>query len=95
MSRQKFKKDPQAGPIDYNVDWTEWLVEGDFLASSTWTIETIAGDTSPLAEVAPPSGPPFDAFKATIWVEAGMRGKTYTVTNRITTDRGRSDERSI
>ena len=94
-SRQKFKKDP-GSTLDYIVDWAEWLIGGDFIVSSSWSIEAIAGDAAPLVEVAPPGGQPsFEALIARVWLAAGTRANTYTVTNGITTDQGRVDERSI
>lgn len=94
-SRDKFKKDP-ASTLDYILDWAEWLIDGDFITASSWTIQAIAGDPAPLVEVAAPGGQPsFENLIARIWLDAGTRGNTYTVTNRITTDEGRVDERSI
>lgn len=94
-SRRKFTKDPNAR-LDYTIDWASWLTNGDFLFSSTWSVEAIAGDAAPLAIVADPGGnPAFDNLTATVWVEGGTRGKTYTVTNAVVTQDGRQDERSI
>ena len=35
------------------------------------------------------------ATKATVWLSGGQAGATYTVTNRIVTTGGRTDDRSI
>lgn len=93
-SRQKFKKDP-ASTLDYVIDYAEWLVDGDFVVASSWTVETIVGDPTPLVEVPPPTGNSFEANLTRVWLAAGTRGVTYTVTNQVTTSDGRVDERSI
>ena len=33
--------------------------------------------------------------RATVWLSGGIAGQAYTVTNRITTSGGRTDERSF
>lgn len=90
MSSQKFKKDP-GSTLDYSIDWARWMISGDFITSSSWTIETIGGDVSPLSE----TNNTHTNFRGTVWLTAGTRGNTYTCTNRIVTDQGRTDERSI
>ena len=80
-----FAKDPQA-VLDYTIDWTKWLDEvSDTIATSTWTVPTgltkvTESNTSKLA---------------TVWLSGGTVGTNYTVTNRITTAGGRTDDRSI
>lgn len=84
------EKDPDAR-LDYTIDWTDWLLNNDAIASVTWTISTITGDTSPLAN--------YDTLTvqglATVYLEDGTPGKNYTVAARITTDSGLTDERSF
>ena len=82
MSRQ-FEKDPDA-ILDYTVDWSRWL-ETDTILASQWTVPT--GLTEGSATHTPTS--------ATVWLSGGTAGQAYTVTNRITTHGGRTDERSI
>jgi len=80
-----FTKDPQA-VLDYAIDWTKWLDEvGDSIETSTWIVPTgltkvTETNTSKLA---------------TVWLSGGTVGENYTVTNRITTAAGRTDDRSI
>jgi hypothetical protein len=82
-TKSQFYKDP-AAILDYVVDWTAWLGT-DTISQSTWTVQSgitqvTATNTTKLA---------------TIWVSGGAAGTTYTLTNRITTVGGRTDERSI
>lgn len=78
-----FTKDPDA-VLDYAVDWTLWLA-GDEIATSDWTVPvglTKVTDTN-------------TATKATVWLSGGQAGQSYTITNRITTTGGRTEDRSI
>jgi hypothetical protein len=78
-----FTKDPDA-VLDYSVDWTRWLA-GDQIATSTWTVPDGIEKT---ADTHAPD-------KTTIWLRGGTAGQSYSVTNRITTTGGRTDERSF
>lgn len=88
MALTHYKKDP-AAVVDYSVDWSAWL-DGDALAASSWSVSPASltdgvavGATSHTAET------------ATAWLSAGAPGENYTVTNRVTTAAGRTDERSF
>jgi hypothetical protein len=78
-----FTKDPNA-VLDYNIDWTRWLA-GDQIATSEWIIP------SGLTKVADSK----TAASATVWLSGGSVGQSYTVTNRITTAAGRTEDRSF
>jgi hypothetical protein len=80
-----FRKDPDA-VLDFGLDWSDWLESADVIAASAWT-STPIGLT--LASES------FDDTKAVVWCSGGLPGTTYTLTNRITTDDGRTDDRSI
>jgi hypothetical protein len=84
------EKDPQAN-LDYSVDWSDWLAQGDNLRTSSWTISTVSGDGSPLTQTANTTNT--NTSTSTIYVSGGSAGNTYTVTNHITTDNGLVDER--
>lgn len=79
-------KDP-AAVLDYGMDWTDWLDEG----------ETIVG----LAAVsALPAGLVITAVEhadnvVSFRVGGGQLGQTYIITCRINTSIGRIDERSL
>ena len=79
-----FHKDPDA-VLDYQIDWSDWL-DTDTIADSTWT--------------APDDGITMDSDEASttatvVWLSGGTAGDIYTLTNHITTDGGREDDRSI
>ncbi|MGB3443906.1 MAG: hypothetical protein WBA97_34645 [Actinophytocola sp.] len=79
-----YLKDPDA-VLDYGVDWSAWLSEGEAITASNWTV---------------PSGITKDSQShsgsdATVWLSGGTTGLSYEVTNRITTNQGRTDDRSI
>ena len=78
-----FAKDPHA-VLDYSVDWTRWLA-GDEIATSEWIVG--AGITK-ASETNSPT-------KATVWLSGGEAGQSYSVTNRITTTGGRTEDRSF
>jgi hypothetical protein len=78
-----FTKDPNA-VLDYTVDWTRWLA-GDQIASSAWLVPT---GLTKMADSKTGSS-------ATVWLSGGTAGQSYTVTNRITTAAGRTEDRSF
>jgi len=81
------EKDPDAKK-DYSNDWADWLAQssGDTIAASSWIV-----DVGLTKETSPP-----EAFVATglctVWLSGGTLGKTYKVTNRITTTGGRTED---
>ncbi len=58
----------------------------EIIVSSSWAVDN---DDIEL------SLPAFSDTVATIWASGGLNGKSYTLTNTITTDQDRTDERSI
>jgi len=83
-------KDPDAY-LDYSVEWNDWLVGADTISTSTWTIETIVDDATPITTDQDTNG----STKATIWLAGGTVNNHYTITNTITTTGGLTDERSF
>ena len=79
-----FTKDPNA-VLDYAIDWSKWL-SADQIQASVWSV------SDPALEAASETN---TATQATIWLSGGAVGQSYTVTNRITTAGGRTDERSF
>lgn len=78
-----FLKDPNA-VLDYQIDWSTWL-GSDTIASSSWVIPTgITEDSDSNTTTT-----------ATVWLSGGTAGTTYTVTNRIVTAGGRTEDRSL
>lgn len=79
------EKDPQA-VLDYTIDWSKWLQKvGDAIVTSVW---------DPVTGIAIQSQS-YDTVKAIVWLTGGTLGATYTLTNRITTAGGRTEERSF
>ena len=83
------KKDP-ADVLDYGFDWSDWLKQADgttdVVSTSTWTV-TPTGLTT--------SSPFKDGEVTGVWLQGGVAGKKYTVTNRMETTSGRVVERSL
>lgn len=81
---QTLRKDPHA-KLDYGFDWSDWLVSGETIAASTWTVPD--GITEGAKQL--------DDNSTKIWLSGGTAGETYTITNKVTTSGGRIDERSF
>lgn len=78
-------KDPDA-TVDRQIDWSDWLTDlADTITSSTWILPT--GITG--------ANMSHTTTSATIWLSSGTAGQSYTVTNRVVTAGGRTDDRSI
>ena len=79
-----FPKDPDA-KVDFGIDWSQWLVAGDSISSSAWTVSSgITVDATSHSTSA-----------TKIWLIGGTAGESYNAANRITTNGGRVDERTI
>ena len=80
---KRFDKDPDA-VIDYTIKWSKYLAT-DTISTSSWILDdgiTKDSDTN-------------DTTSATIWLSGGTAKTNYTVTNRIVTAAGITDDRSI
>jgi len=81
---QTFTKDP-AADLDFYVDWSEWLADGETIAQSEFTIpdgiESHDDGNNDTASV--------------VWLSGGSPGRRYRVTNQITTSEDRIDERTL
>lgn len=78
-----FTKDPNA-VLDFTVDWTSWLGT-DTIDTSEWIVPsgiTKESDTN-------------NTLIAIIWLSGGTVGVVYNVVNRITTNGGRTEDRTI
>lgn len=79
-----FVKDPNS-TIDFAVDWAEWLNTGDTVTTSSWEV---------------PSGLTVSSSTVTnnvarAFLTGGIDGVDYLVTNRVTTQGTRIEDRSI
>ena len=79
-----FTKDPDA-VLDYSIDWSKWLA-GDQIQTSDWSVSGTGLQASDESNT---------TTRATVWLSGGALGQSYTVTNRITTSGGRTDDRSF
>lgn len=83
-SPSTFKKDPDS-VLDFAFNWADWLDAAEEITSS----EVIA---SPGITVDSSSN---TTDTVVVWLSGGTAGQPYTVTNRITTNQGRTDDRTM
>lgn len=82
---EPYTKDPNA-VLDYAFDWiTHWLGVSETITSHVVTTESGITKESDSES----------AGIVTVWLSEGEHGKDYTVACKITTNEGRTDERSI
>jgi hypothetical protein len=79
-----FTKDPDA-TLDWHFDWFNWLQTSETITTSTYTV-------SPGLTIASTSN---TTTNTTAWISGGQTSHVYTLTNRVVTNQGRTDERSI
>ncbi len=88
-----FEQDPQAR-LEYPIEWSSRLNDGEILAASTWEVISPAGDTTPIVidqEVIGDTG-------TAAWISGGTEGYDYYLTNHIETNStplSRKDDRTI
>jgi hypothetical protein len=73
-----FCKDPDER-LDYSIDWSARLSQGEDIVSSTWDVDPGNGT---LIVVTTTHG----TSSATIWIEGGTMDADYLLTNHVTTD---------
>lgn len=79
-----YTKDPQA-VLDYSLDWSLWLSDLEAITVAAWSVPAgLTKDSETL-----------DSAIATVWVSGGTAGVDYTITCTVTTDQGRTDQRSL
>lgn len=71
--------------LDYSIDWSDWLVAGDSISSSTWATDPDLTLNSAMLV----------GTKASVWVQGGVVNKWYAVTNTVVSAQGRRDQRTI
>lgn len=79
-----WEKDPSA-VLDWKFNWTNWLSAAETISSATVTVESGLTKDSQSN----------DTSTVTVWLSGGTLGETYEVTCRVTTNQGRTDERTI
>lgn len=90
-----FTKDPEAF-LDFEFDWTDWLIGADVVVTSSWAIVDIDGTVPAVMEISNtiPYAPSTTGLLTKCWLVSGTAGHRYRLTNTIETDEGRIDERS-
>ncbi|MFD4474694.1 hypothetical protein ACFWPU_01055 [Streptomyces sp. NPDC058471] len=79
-----WEKDPGA-VLDWGFDWSNWLSAAEEISSATVTVDSGLTKNSQSNTV----------NTVTVWLAGGTSGTTYQVNCRITTNQGRTDERTI
>ncbi len=81
----EFVKDPNA-VLDYLWDWSDWLKDDEEIVTMSFIKDpstiTIASTSN-------------TAKNATAWLSSGVINTKYRITNRITTDQDRTEDRTI
>lgn len=85
MSRT-YSKDPDA-VLDYTFDWSKWLVDGE-LISATEIVTSAPGITIDSYQI-------ISGNNVTVWISGGNVHEFYSVTVRIVTNQGRTDDRTF
>jgi hypothetical protein len=85
------EKDPSARLV-YSMDWSEWLPVGDTLATASYAISTITGDTAPIVRQ---SQGVSGGTVSYVELSGGTAKEIYTVTATITTVDGNTDRRAF
>ena len=83
-----FLKDADA-VIDYRVDWSAAVGEGESIASSSWSVRPLEP-----GGISVESGVLEDKL-AVVRLGGGIAGHVYRVGNRVTFSDGRVEERSL
>lgn len=85
---QLIDKDPEA-ILSYQITWSEWLPSGDTIASSSWEVETISGDTDNITI----TGNSFTDSVTTVTINGGTSGNIYKLYNTVNTNNSLTDRR--
>jgi hypothetical protein len=83
-------KDPDE-VLDYEVDWSGRLDDGDTLATSSWEMPTVPDEEL----VKNSSSINEDETKTLIWLSGGTLGENYELLNRVTTAGGRTMDQTM
>lgn len=81
-------KDP-AAVLDYQVDWSAWLAEGETI-TGTPVVEALGLTVNPEAKSTQTEG-----GKVTFWLGGGVAETFCDVSCQVTTSVGRTDRRTI
>ena len=84
MSKRMPAKDVSA-ELDYTWDWSDWLAVGETIINAVITTPTGLVLENSLTQ----------STKVVAWYSGGEDAKTYMPACQITTNQGRTDERSL
>ena len=73
-----------ADVLDFVVDFSEWLQDGETISSHTLTADNVTIDSDDA-----------DNDSVTIWLSAGIVNRTATVTTKVVTTESRTAEKSF
>ena len=82
-------KDPDS-VLDYGMDWSNWLPDGDVIQSSNWIMEAVVNSGALTID-----SDSFDDNFTVVWLSGGEDGAVYNITNRIVTVQGRTQDQSV
>lgn len=85
MTTTPFVKDPQS-VLDYVFDWSAWLAEGETITDSAVTVTSGDVEVDSTSET---------ATAVTAWLSGGTLGTICAVTNHITTNSGREEDKTM
>lgn len=80
-------KDPDE-VLDYQIDWSPRLIDGDIIINSIFIPDTSSGDINVDSTA-------FTTTSSTIWLSGGAINATYIFVNRVTTEAGRTMDQSV
>ena len=84
------EKDPYA-VLDYSLNWTNWMPDGETISSISVTVETISGDASPLTLDSSTN----TDYISTAFLSGGTAGNIYNVEYKIVTSGSKQDSRNL
>jgi hypothetical protein len=82
-------KDP-AAVLDYQVDWSAWLAEGETITEGAVAVAAPGLTVNPAGKTTAVSG-----GKVTFWLGGGVAETFCEVSCQVTTSAGRTDRRTI
>lgn len=83
--KQVITKDPDA-ILDYSIKWTDWLISPDTIITATAVSDDLALTIVSVVH---------DGYIVTMWVSGGTPGGRSSLRCRITTQAGRTDDRTV
>lgn len=79
----RYIRDPDS-VLDYLWDWSAWLAEGETIQGHDVTVDGVTLDSDSGTDTT-----------VTAWISGGQAGVTGSATCRISTNQGRTDDRTI